>query len=979
MGRSCVAGLFLCTLFLKKEKKMENSKILTIVVLAMALMLCTVSTALGAVSLTVNGQDVTLIELEQGRSCTVEVVSDDGISYVAYLGFDDGVVLGDFSHLETRPEAGNLATAIEYEQPDFYGYYLSASGFSPAPSAGVHFTFEYVALQLGETELKLYNDTFTSVIDSVNITVIPLQPVAMGSAFTYQGRLSDTAGPADGLYDFSFKLYDNPDLVFAAQQGPAIDVEDLDVVDGYFTVELDFGGSVFNGDARWLEIAVRPGETNDPNAFMALTPRQEVTPTPYALQTRGIFVDDDGNVGIGMTNPNALLDIEGVSPNLGLTSTSGLSPSITFDHLGSPGSGSTIGSIYFKWGVSNPVAGIHASAGSDSVNQDNAYLRFRTASEGIPIERMRINEDGNVGIGTPSPAEKLEVDGTVKATAFVGDGSGLTNPPSDSDWTVSGINMYSAVSGNVGIGTDTPGAKLDVESDYGQGGAATIGSSTNSAAGDYAVAMGYSTTAGGTYSTAMGAGTTAGGGYSTAMGAGTTAGGDYSTAMGIGTTASGTSSTAMGSGTNASGVLSTAMGIDTTASGYCSTAMGYDTTASGLASTAMGYDTTAGGDYSTVMGFLTNAVGSRSTAVGSYTDAGGYCSTAMGYNTTAGGSRSTAVGSYTDAGGDFSTAMGYYTTAGGDYSTAMGFNTIASGDFSTAMGSYTTAIGENSTAMGREIEVVGQCSVAIGLDDTYRSVTQNNTMAILGGNVGIGTTSPAEKLEVDGTVQVRKAQDAAGPVLRVSRIFTKPTIGSNYTEIDATSFNAYSKSLITSGTTLRLNDVSDGNVLLAEGGGNVGIGREPAANKLEVEGNASKSVAGDWLANSDARIKADIETVSDALETLDKVRLVSFKYTDDYQAKHPSIEQRRYVNVIAQEFGEVFPDYVKSSKEKLPNGDEILQVDAYPLTVYSAAAVQELHAIVKAKDAEIAAMKKRLAKMEAAVSKLISSEQGGQL
>ena len=143
-------------------------------IVALALMLCPVSTALGAVSLTVNGQDVTLIELELGRSCTVEVVSDDTISYIAYLGFDDGVVLGDFSHLETMPEAGNYAIAEVYEQPTFYGYYLSASGFSPAPSAGVHFTFEYVALQIGETDLKLYDEILTSVIDSVNITVIPL-------------------------------------------------------------------------------------------------------------------------------------------------------------------------------------------------------------------------------------------------------------------------------------------------------------------------------------------------------------------------------------------------------------------------------------------------------------------------------------------------------------------------------------------------------------------------------------------------------------------------------------------------------------------------------------------------------------------------------------------------------------------------------------------------------------------------------------
>ena len=46
---------------------------------------------------------------------------------------------------------------------------------------------------------------------------------------------------------------------------------------------------------------------------------------------------------------------------------------------------------------------------------------------------------------------------------------------SDSDWTISGIDMYSAVSGDVGIGTTTPSAKLDVE--VSSGGAATIGSS----------------------------------------------------------------------------------------------------------------------------------------------------------------------------------------------------------------------------------------------------------------------------------------------------------------------------------------------------------------------------------------------------------------------------------------------------------------------------------------------------------------------
>jgi len=133
----------------------------------------------------------------------------------------------------------------------------------------------------------------------------------------------------------------------------------------------------------------------------------------------------------------------------------------------------------------------------------------------------------------------------------------------------------------------------------------------------------------------------------------------------------------------------------------------------------------------------------------------------------------------------------------------------------------------------------------------------------------------------------------------------------------------------------------------------MGIARVPTANAFEVQGNASKSVAGSWLANSDARIKTDVQTVTGALETLSRIRLVDFRYTDDYRKSHSDIADRRYLNVIAQEFREVFPDHVKSSGEKLTDGSEILQVDTYPLTIYSAAAVQELNDQLKQKQEAI--------------------------
>jgi len=152
--------------------------------------------------------------------------------------------------------------------------------------------------------------------------------------------------------------------------------------------------------------------------------------------------------------------------------------------------------------------------------------------------------------------------------------------------------------------------------------------------------------------------------------------------------------------------------------------------------------------------------------------------------------------------------------------------------------------------------------------------------------------------------------------------------------------------------------------------GNTGIGRTATANKLEVEGDASKTVAGNWSANSDARIKTDVTTITDALDKIDQVRLVSFRYNDAYRKAHPSVGDRRYVNVLAQEFGKVFPDDVKGSGEKLPSGDEILQVDTYPLTIYAAASIQELHRIVKEKDAEIARQGQELATLSARLAKL---------
>ena len=117
----------------------------------------------------------------------------------------------------------------------------------------------------------------------------------VGMEFTYQGRLIDANGPADGEYDFIFRLYDA--VSDGNQAGADVNIPDVDVIDGYSTVELDFGTGIFDGDARWLQISVRPGENVDPNDFVTLSPLQELTPAPYALYAleSGSSGSDDGD------------------------------------------------------------------------------------------------------------------------------------------------------------------------------------------------------------------------------------------------------------------------------------------------------------------------------------------------------------------------------------------------------------------------------------------------------------------------------------------------------------------------------------------------------------------------------------------------------------------------------------------------------------------------------------------------------------
>ena len=260
---------------------------------------------------------------------------------------------------------------------------------------------------------------------------------AMGTAFTYQGYLEDGGAPVSGTCDLRFQLYDMASN--GSPVGSQITKNGVMVTDGTFTVKLDFGNSAFNGSRRWLEVQVRcPSSTG---SYTTLSPRQELTPTPYALHaadawaltgnsgtTPGtnflgttdnqdlviktnsaevIRVDTGGNVGIGTSNPQQKLHVAGV-----IRFESPVDPKDQIE-MSTPGG----------WPGLIAIADGHRR----EMIFDSGGIRLLTSSSSSPspaTNGVTIDEDGKVGIGTNFPSARLEAVGTS------GDLLRLTNPSS---------------------------------------------------------------------------------------------------------------------------------------------------------------------------------------------------------------------------------------------------------------------------------------------------------------------------------------------------------------------------------------------------------------------------------------------------------------------------------------------------------------------------------------------------------------------
>lgn len=184
------------------------------------------------------------------------------------------------------------------------------------------------------------------------------------------------------------------------------------------------------------------------------------------------IINSAGNIGIGTSSPSskiAVIDTSGTTDTLNifnnslssgnLLDASSSSASATVPLVSLVQSGASSGGVLLVNQSSATSTGIAAKITNAGTHY--SLLVEDSATDATPLVVM---SDGKVGIGTTGPTQALSVVGTISATAFTGDGSGLTGLPASGGWTDGGINVYlTTTTDNVGIGTHSPIRPLEIK------------------------------------------------------------------------------------------------------------------------------------------------------------------------------------------------------------------------------------------------------------------------------------------------------------------------------------------------------------------------------------------------------------------------------------------------------------------------------------------------------------------------------------
>jgi hypothetical protein len=354
----------------------------------------------------------------------------------------------------------------------------------------------------------------TGLRAAVVVLAACLAPTALGqaltTAFTYQGALTSGGQPASGTFDMRFRLYDAATL--GTQFGLTLCADNVIVTSGAFAVSLDFGAQ-FAGQQRFLEIDVRAdtglGCANSAG-FTTLGPRQPLTATPnadFALSAANAtaaanatnlngqpssFYTNAANIGTG-TLPDARLST--VIPRT--NSANVFSGSNTFQ--ASPAFTVATGTSPFSVTSTTKVTNLNADQldGLDSTafalaghTHDAAAITTGTLADARIASNIPRLSLGNVFSNTQTISMTTQTPLILTTTSTGGTWMNLANTSAGGrnwnfittasgnsegvgklllrDGTAGAVRMTLDTAGNVGIGTTSPGAPLDVQVAGGQ-------------------------------------------------------------------------------------------------------------------------------------------------------------------------------------------------------------------------------------------------------------------------------------------------------------------------------------------------------------------------------------------------------------------------------------------------------------------------------------------------------------------------------
>ena len=124
------------------------------------------------------------------------------------------------------------------------------------------------------------------ILAAATLFSLVMTAAAQTTVFTYQGKFTDSTlpQPTNSSYEMQYKLFDAAQVGAGNQIGATQTVSSVAVVNGIFTVQLDFGGTVFRSVDLFVEIGVRP--VGSAVAFTILAPRQQITTAPLAIRSR---------------------------------------------------------------------------------------------------------------------------------------------------------------------------------------------------------------------------------------------------------------------------------------------------------------------------------------------------------------------------------------------------------------------------------------------------------------------------------------------------------------------------------------------------------------------------------------------------------------------------------------------------------------------------------------------------------------------